>query len=293
MNITKYLPQHTSEVKYEVSQFPDSQQAITLGDSFLAGSDCVINTRLSSWKDLELLICTNQALKEAGVDNVHIKIAYLLGARSDRKFVNGSSNYIKTVLAPVINSQNFASVTVLDPHSDVVEACINKFKKVDNLSLVKYALEDLTGQFYNGLAFSHGNIVLVSPDAGALKKIYSIAEGIGYKKDIVIASKHRDLETGRITHTDVPDIKNHLNKDFFIIDDICDGGRTFIEIVKVIKGYYDFKGRIFLIVTHGIFSAGYSELAKYFNGIYCTNSYKDVADVENGEITRVKQLKVI
>lgn len=292
MNITKYLPQHTSEVKYDVSQFPDSQQAITLKDSFLAGSDCVINTRLSSWKDLELLICTNQALKEAGVDNVHVKIAYLLGARSDRKFINGSSNYIKTVLAPVINSQNFASVTILDPHSDVVEACINKFKKVDNLSLVKYALGDLGIMPFDG-PYNFDNTIIVSPDAGALKKIYSIAERINYKKDIVIASKHRDLETGNITHTDVPDIKNHLNKDFFIIDDICDGGRTFVEIAKVIKGYYDFKGRIFLIVTHGIFSAGYSELAKYFNGIYCTNSYKDVADVENGETTRVKQLKVI
>lgn len=292
MKIIKYFPQHTSEVKYDVSQFPDSQQSVTLKDSFLAGSDCVIDTRLSSWKDLELLICTNQALKEAGVDNVHVKIAYLLGARSDRKFMNGSMNYIKTVLAPVINSQNFSSVTVLDPHSDVVEACINKFKKVDNLSLVKFALDHL-GIMSFDMPYDFDNTIIVSPDAGALKKIYNIAESIGYKKDIIIASKHRDLETGKITHTDVPDIKNHLSKDFFIIDDICDGGRTFVEIAKVIKSYYDFKGRIYLIVTHGIFSAGYTELAKYFNGIYCTNSYKDVADIENGEVTRVKQLKVI
>ena len=31
----------------------------------------------------------------------------------------------------------------------------------------------------------------------------------------------------------------------------------------------------FLVVSHGIFSKGFSELSKYFEGIYCTNSYSD------------------
>lgn len=36
--------------------------------------------------------------------------------------------------------------------------------------------------------------------------------------------------------------------------------------------------KIYLIVTHGIFSKGFDELAKYFDGIYCTNSVKDITD---------------
>ena len=50
--------------------------------------------------------------------------------------------------------------------------------------------------------------------------------------------------------------------------------------------------KIYLVVSHGIFSKGFKELSQYFDGIYCTNSYRDVANDEYGEITNVKQLNV-
>ena len=34
--------------------------------------------------------------------------------------------------------------------------------------------------------------------------------------------------------------------------------------------------KIYLIVTHGIFSQGFLKLGEYFDGIFCTNSYKDI-----------------
>jgi ribose-phosphate pyrophosphokinase len=76
-----------------------------------------------------------------------------------------------------------------------------------------------------------------------------------------------------------------LDKDLFIVDDICDGGGTFINIARIIKENEQFKGRIYLIVTHGIFSRGFEDLAEYFNGIYTTNSISEVVD-ENKLITR-------
>jgi ribose-phosphate pyrophosphokinase len=76
-----------------------------------------------------------------------------------------------------------------------------------------------------------------------------------------------------------------LDKDLFIVDDICDGGGTFINIARIIKENEQFKGRIYLIVTHGIFSRGFEDLGEYFNGIYTTNSISDVVD-ENKLITR-------
>lgn len=45
-----------------------------------------------------------------------------------------------------------------------------------------------------------------------------------------------------------------------------------VKELQKIKGYKN----SFLVVTHGIFSAGFEELSQYFNGIYCTNSYKDI-----------------
>ena len=61
---------------------------------------------------------------------------------------------------------------------------------------------------------------------------------------------------------------------FIIIDDICDGGRTFIGIAEAIKEQVQ-NPEIYLLVTHGIFSAGYNQLMNYFDKIYTTNSYHD------------------
>ena len=134
--------------------------------------------------------------------------------------------------------------------------------------------------------------ILVSPDAGANKKIYKLVEQIGYKGDILTCSKQRSLDLdGKITKTVVP--RFELEKDAIIIDDICDGGATFIKIAEVIKenqkGVKN-PGKIYLIVTHGIFSKGFEELSKYFNEIYCTNSYREI-DSEARNI-KLKQLNL-
>ena len=284
-------------VDFKISKFPDGQQAVTLtGDmrgnfSYLQGADVVIKSRLNSFKDLELIICANQALRECGVATVSLNVPYFLGARSDRKFMEGSSNYLKTVICPIINSQKFESVMVLDPHSDVLEACLDNFVNMSNYSLVKYALTDI-----DNTNSAREKIVLVSPDAGALKKIYYVAEWFDLT-DIVTAIKHRDVKTGKITHTEVPlrPLVHEYEKKFVIVDDICDGGRTFIELAKAIKERTQ-DSKIYLIVTHGIFSAGLYDLSAYCDKIYCTNSVKDIKADEYSDYTVsadfVKQLNV-
>jgi ribose-phosphate pyrophosphokinase len=195
-----------------------------------------------------------------------------MGARSDRKFREGGVNYLKHVICPVINSQKFNTVVVLDPHSDVLEACLDNYDKVSNFTVVENSLADIDNR--NG---AQDRIVLVSPDGGALKKIYDVAEEFKIP-NIITAMKHRDIQTGKITHTEVPDLKG-FNDDhkFVIVDDICDGGRTFIELAKAIQNQKP-TADIYLIVTHGIFSSGLVELDKYFTKIYTTNSHHDESD---------------
>jgi ribose-phosphate pyrophosphokinase len=304
MNILDLTNQEESQLKYKLSKFPDGQQSITLeGDlrgnfSFLENKEVTLQSRLNTFMDLELIICATQALKESGIDMIHLYIPYCIGGRSDRKFMPGTSNYIKTVIAPVLNLQGYSSVKVLDPHSDVLEACINNFRKDDNIKLVGFALPKI-----DNTNEAREKTVIVSPDAGALKKIYNVAEHFEITK-VLVAAKHRDIKSGKITHTEVPDLdKYRPDSNFVIIDDICDGGRTFTEISKVIKAHVwprdeYFRGKIFLIVTHGIFSAGLSALDDYFDGIYTTNSYKDVSDDpddtdnERKAKQKVKQLNI-
>ena len=289
-------PNDSLSVGYTVSRFPDGQQSIALtGDgrgnfSYLIDKEITIVSRLNSFLDLEIILCATQALKETGAGKINLYIPYCIGGRSDRKFNEGGFNYIKTVIAPIINSQGYAWVKVLDPHSDVLEACINNFYKIDNFRLVDEALSYLIADD------GEDQIVLVSPDAGAYKKVFDVAKEFKIEK-IITASKVRDLKTGQILRTEIPTLDQHNDLKYVIVDDICDGGRTFIELAKVIKDSRP-TAEVYLIVTHGIFSSGFAELGKYFNGIYCTNSVKDIVndladtDIEREMKAKVKQLNI-
>jgi ribose-phosphate pyrophosphokinase len=278
-----------SDIKYKISRFPDGQQSITLDmvDFDLPQKITVsIISRLNSFKDLEIIISANQALREFSyVENVKLNVPYFLGARSDRKFEAGTSNYLKTVICPIINAQNFSRVTVLDPHSDVLEACLNNYHKHNNHRLVKFALTAIDNK-----SGAQSRICLVSPDAGAYKKIFDVAKEFNIDR-IITANKVRDLRTSKILKTEIPTLDQHADLKYVIIDDICDGGRTFIELAKAIKGSRP-SAKVYLVVTHGIFSAGFKELSQYFEGIYTTNSYREVADNEYEENTNTKTFDV-
>ena len=97
------------------------------------------------------------------------------------------------------------------------------------------------------------------------------------QEKIITATKVRDLKTGNILRTEIPVLDQHNNLKYVIVDDICDGGRTFIELAKVIKDSRP-TAKIYLVVTHGIFSVGFDFLVQYFDGIYTTNSVKDIQD---------------
>lgn len=316
-NILDLINPTNSIIKYQIQKFPDGQQNIVIkgywvhhqetrinsGESELhevgstifnnhIGNSIQIKSRLNNWLDLELIVCAIASLRELGVEEIHLYVPCFMGARSDRKFEDGGNNYLKDVLAPVINSLNFKTVTCIDPHSDVLEACIKGFRKESNIQLIDFAHRDIVKS-----NSSINPFILVSPDAGASKKIYKLVEQIGYKGDIITCSKDRDTE-GKLTKTTIPWEERYFGKDLIIIDDICDGGATFINIARELRKLTeDFTPpKIYLIITHGIFSRGFAELSKYFDGIYCTNSYKNIGETEYHAFqnikTNVKQLNV-
>lgn len=280
-----------SDIKYKISKFPDGQQTVDLINvlrSQILTKTVEIRSRLNDFKDLELIICANQALKNFGASHISLYVPYFVGARSDRKFQEGGVNYLKQVICPIVNSQNFDRVTVIDPHSDVLEGCLNNFAKFNNFAVVDDALSWLIKDN------EEDKVVLVSPDAGAYKKVYDVAKKFKIEK-IITATKVRDLGTGDILRTEVPTLDQHNNLMYLIVDDICDGGRTFLELAKVIK-----EGRptakVYLIVTHGIFSAGFDQLIQQIDGIFTTNSVKDIEPGVDcpliGNNPYVKQLNV-
>ena len=103
------------------------------------------------------------------------------------------------------------------------------------------------------------NIDLVFyPDEGALKRYSNI---YGFIIPYCSATKVRDHLTGNITSMHVSTDETHLHaKRILMVDDICDGGQTFIMLANEFKR----KGalEVNLFVTHGIFSKGTEVLKK-------------------------------
>jgi len=267
-----------SQIDFMINRFPDGQQSVTLivDMAHLAAvhaGGVMIKSRLNTFKDLELIVCATAALRNTGIQNIQLYTPYFMGARSDRRFTEGDANYLKQVICPIINSQKFESVTILDPHSDVLEACLDNFVKVSNHDIVKKALTDIDNK-----RDAQDRIVLVSPDAGAYKKIFDVAQKFEIRK-IITATKVRDIKTGKILHTEIPVLDQHEDLKYVIVDDICDGGRTFIELAKAIHDSRP-TAEVYLIVTHGIFSNSFYELSKHIKKVYSSNSYSDI-DVEH------------
>jgi ribose-phosphate pyrophosphokinase len=289
-----------SDISFKIINFPDGQQDIIINqnngyfeenewmDSEL--KKVMIKSRFNTFRDLELIICTTNALRGLNVKEIYLYTPYLLGSRSDRQFVKGGTSYLVDVVAPIINSLNFKKIKVMDVHSDVAAACIKNLEITDNVELVRWSLQEIYGfSLGRTKGVVNNDFILVSPDSGSLKKMYKVAENIGYKDDIIVCSKYRDND-GYLSKVNVP-IQPYNEKDVIIIDDICDGGATFINIAKIIKETEGVDCKLYLIVTHGIFSKGFDGLEKYFNGIFCTNSYKQhVPDYNHKYI--IKQLEI-
>jgi ribose-phosphate pyrophosphokinase len=154
-------------------------------------------------------------------------------------------------------------VFVFDAHSEVTPALLNNCEVISNHTFINKVLKIIGS-----------NVKLISPDGGALKKIYKVSEFLG-GVDVVECSKSRDVKTGRLSGFKVyaDDLQG---ADCLIVDDICDGGGTFLGLAEELKKKN--AGNLYLAISHGIFNKGFEELEKHFTKIFTTNSFKDIQE---------------
>ena len=85
----------------------------------------IIVARLQSSDDIMELLLLTDALREQGFDHIDLFMPYIPYARQDRYCAGGDAFSLK-VFAGLVNSRDFAEVIVLDPHSDVATALIDR-----------------------------------------------------------------------------------------------------------------------------------------------------------------------
>ena len=88
---------------------------------------------------------------------------------------------------------------------------------------------------------------------------------------VYTAGKTRDFESGKLTGFHMEDDLPTTGR-FLIVDDICDGGGTFVGLAAAIREKTPHVG-LDLWVTHGIFSQGFDALEDAFEVIHTTNSF--------------------
>ncbi len=272
MNTFNLIYPETSDIAFKTMIFPDGQPHVKIDMASINGLNkdepLRILTRISNTNDLLLVLFIKNTLDYLEFTHTELHISYLLAARMDRVMLEGEPFSLK-VIASMLNQAGFKKIKIFDPHSEVSTALIDRSYTVVNHQFVKDSLNDY---FNNNPS---GKFCLVSPDAGALKKIHKLAQDLQID-NVVECMKERDLKTGALTNFDTTtdDLSGLI---CFVVDDICDGGGTFAGTAKMLKE----KGavKVILIVSHGIFSKGIKIDA--VDDIYTTDSYKYTEGVKN------------
>jgi len=163
-----------------------------------------------------------------------LELPYLPYARQD-KTVENESTFALMPFVYLLNSLKFEKVKIFDPH---------------NFTFTSGAIHNIEIEmpdFISLLVELHAQPVY--PDKGA-------ANRYGADSLSIVCDKIREPLTGRIEGLSITGKVEP--RTYLIIDDICDGGRTFIEVAK--KLYEAGAKEVHLYISHGIFSKGLEPL---------------------------------
>lgn len=223
-------------VEIKPTIFPDKTSQVWKVPEHLLTSDSVIEWNFEHEGEIMHLAQLKHLLMAKRLDCA-LYLSYLPYGRQDKEIRNDET-FALTSFAFILEALKFTEITTFDAHSGRLAYIMGE--KVHNVSpkhLVEYIIKE------NGFDF------LCYPDKGAKLK---------YEKEFadrfIWADKVRDQSTGKITSYQVKGDINIQGRSVLIVDDICDGGATFILLAEELKKHSP--KDISLYVSHGIFSRG-------------------------------------
>ena len=182
--------------------------------------------------ELPTLIYIASHLRNYGCREMILYMPYIPNARMDR-VKDKSEVFTLKYFADIINGLFFDKVFVLDPHSNVATALIDRVYIVQPKEYIKRAIRDTM----------QNDLMMVYPDEGAMKRYSGMI-----RAPYLFGIKKRDWETGNIEGLSIVGNKPDDMKSALICDDICSRGGTFYYTAKALQtmGFEN----IYLYVTH-------------------------------------------
>ncbi len=234
----------TFNAVFEITQYPAGERHVRVRDGATISSLATVEANAHNFDDLGIILTADRILRRLSVE-VEWFIPYFPFARHDRR--NDRLDGIELELALEVVAE--LNIVIADPHSEV------------SARLPHFAQSEVVRRFEHAGLFATNPVVII-PDAGAAKKAYNWTGG----RDVVQAIKHRDPATGELSGFGV--LTDDLGgRPCIIIDDICDGGGTFLGLAKELQAKN--AGPLTLAVTHGLFTKGTASLAESFAAIAC------------------------
>ena len=231
-------------------RYPAGERHVRAKDTW--DGHAVIEARVRDFDDLGQLVSADRILARNGLSRTWF-VPYFPFARHDRR--NDALDGFELELA--LELVRSLDLVIADPHSDVA----GQLRHIPQASAVALLRETC--------AFE-GDPIVVIPDAGATKKAMT---WVRPAEAVSQALKHRDVRTGRLSGFQV------LADDFggrpcVIVDDICDGGGTFLGLAAELRKKN--AGPLRLAITHGLFTKGLGALSEVYASIH-TFAYADQA----------------
>jgi ribose-phosphate pyrophosphokinase len=235
-DISKELQQPLIEVTYK--RFPDDEFYVRILDDVKGEDVLIVQTTYPDTKIVELLLMQD-AVYEAGANEITVALPYFGYSRQDKKFEEGEPISARAIAEHISLHADY--VITVDPHKEHL---------LDFFNVPAYSCSAVV-EIAKYLKEKDVNFVL-APDKGAKKRAQQTAGIIGCEYDY--------MEKTRIDGTTIkikPKNLDAKNKNVAIIDDIISTGGTMAKSIRELKKQGAKK--VSVACTHGLFVGGAKE----------------------------------
>lgn len=228
----------------KATKFPDKTSQIMKFPAIAARSEVTIDWNFESEDEFIHLAQVKTYLDSLGV-KTSLNIPFLPYGRQDKEIKAGNTYALHT-FAALLNSLNFQKVTSYDVHNLKVTASI--IKNFSNICPLKDFSSYITS-----------DCLVFFPDKGAYLRYFpNISQLV--TSEFSVGEKVRNQETGKITHYAIENVENIKYRVVWVLDDLCDGGATFVLAANALHNAGALKVNLF--VSHGLFTKGLDPLIK-------------------------------
>lgn len=249
---------HNTATEFKQWKFPGGEVGVKL-PAIPEGAAIRLLAMFPTSDDIMTLFNVFDALKRQSIPKrlIRLEMPYFPYARQDRVCAEGESFALEVFCGMLKTHGHFGTLCTSDVHSKVSEFL---------LECSEFTYINLTqGKLSSKLpSFEH----LFAPDRGAIRKISQHDQVTRSYRPAWVAHFEKTRTAEGIVY--IPAKHDFYQGECCVVDDICDGGETFLKLGQMLRETQPKLTILSLYVTHGIFSndTKFKQLLEIYDTIY-------------------------